>query len=56
MQIEAIYDHGRLELPWQIRLAHQRFTVLLEGRKTYKAQPSPSHVRETRGGSRAGGA
>jgi len=30
MQIEAIYDHGRIELPRQIRFAHQRFAVRIE--------------------------
>ncbi len=30
MEIEAIYDHGRLELPEGIRLRHQRFKVRLE--------------------------
>ena len=30
MEIEAIYDHGRLELPKDIRLKHQRFKVRLE--------------------------
>lgn len=30
MQIEAIYDHGRLELPKHIRLRQQRFKVRLD--------------------------
>ena len=29
MEIEAIYDHGRLELPKDIRLKRQRFRVRL---------------------------
>ncbi len=30
MQVEAIYDHGRLDLPTHIRLRNQRFRVRLE--------------------------
>lgn len=30
MQIEAIYDHGRITLPEHIRLRHQRFKVRLD--------------------------
>lgn len=30
MQVEAIYDHGRIRLPEHIQLRHQRFTLRLD--------------------------
>jgi hypothetical protein len=30
MQVEAIYDHGRIKLPEHIQLRHQRFTLRLD--------------------------
>ena len=54
MEIEAIYDHGRLELPEDIRLKHQRFRVRLvipnEGlasgeRSGAQAAAPPSHAQ-----------
>lgn len=30
MQIEAVYDHGRVKLPDHIQLRHQRFTLRLD--------------------------
>ncbi|MBL4774430.1 MAG: hypothetical protein JKY87_00010 [Mariprofundus sp.] len=30
MQINAVYDHGKLELPDNIQLKHQRFQVVVD--------------------------
>ena len=49
MQIEAIYNHGRLELPGQIRFAHQRFTVRIDVPDdiivTHEVSQSEGHAR-----------
>ncbi len=43
MQVEAIYDHGRLELPKHLRLRYQRFKVRLEiPRDKLVAEPEES--------------
>lgn len=42
MQIEAVYDHGRVKLPDHVQLRHQRFTLRLDIPDDEIAQPVES--------------